>query len=58
MKKLTVLSLAVTLALTGCSSDSDKNQNSILTVNNVIAVGSEQCVNGGVTHTNRRRYQR
>ncbi|WMS94463.1 alkaline phosphatase [Pseudoalteromonas sp. HL-AS2] len=49
MKKLTVLSLAVTLALTGCSSDSDKNQNSILTVNNVIAVGSEQCVNGGVT---------
>ena len=48
MNKLTVLSLAVMVALTGCSSDDDKNSNNILAVDNQIAVGSAQCVNGGV----------
>tara|TARA_Y100000780_G_scaffold115227_1_gene103840 strand:- start:2411 stop:4171 length:1761 start_codon:yes stop_codon:yes gene_type:complete len=36
------------VALTGCSSDDDKNSNNILAVDNQIAVGSAQCVNGGV----------
>ncbi|GAA72124.1 alkaline phosphatase [Pseudoalteromonas sp. BSi20439] len=48
MNKLTVLSLAVMVALTGCSSDDDKNSNNILAVDNQIAVGSAQCINGGV----------
>ena len=48
MNKLTVLSLAVMVALTGCSSDDDKNSNNILAVDNQITVGSAQCVNGGV----------
>jgi alkaline phosphatase len=47
MNKLTVLSLAVMVALAGCSDD-DKDENNILAVDNTIAVGSEQCVNGGV----------
>ena len=47
MNKLTVLSLAVMVALAGCSDD-DKDENNILAVGNTIAVGSEQCVNGGV----------
>ncbi len=47
MNKLTVLSLAVMVALAGCSDD-DKDENNILVVDNTIAVGSEQCVNGGV----------
>lgn len=48
MNKLTVLSLAVMVALTGCSSDDDKNSNNILAVDLPIAVGSAQCINGGV----------
>ena len=48
MNKLTVLSLAVMVALAGCSSDNDNNENNIIAVDNKIAVGSEQCVNGGV----------
>ena len=48
MNKLTVLSLAVMVALAGCSSDDDRNENNILAVDNQIAVGSEQCINGGV----------
>ncbi|MEL0641579.1 alkaline phosphatase [Pseudoalteromonas aliena] len=48
MKKLTVLSLAVMVALAGCSSDDDRNENNILAIDNAIAVGSEQCINGGV----------
>ena len=48
MKKLTVLSLAVMVALAGCSSDDDKSDNNIIAVDNVIAVGSAQCINGGV----------
>ncbi len=47
MNKLTVLSLAVMVALAGCSDD-DKDENNILVVDNTIAVGSEQCVIGGV----------
>ncbi|AZN34197.1 alkaline phosphatase [Pseudoalteromonas sp. Xi13] len=47
MNKLTVLSLAVMVALAGCSDD-DKDENNILAVDNTITVGSEQCVNGGV----------
>ncbi len=47
MNKLTALSLAVMVALAGCSDD-DKDENNILAVDNTIAVGSEQCVNGGV----------
>ncbi|WP_166115173.1 alkaline phosphatase [Pseudoalteromonas sp. Z9A5] len=45
MKKLTVLSLAVMVALAGCSDDDDKINT--LTVDNQIAVGSELCINGG-----------
>ena len=48
MNKLTVLSLAVMVALAGCSSDDNKNENNIIAVDNAIAVGSEQCINGGV----------
>ena len=48
MKKLTVLSLAVMVALAGCSSDDDKSNNNIIAVDNAIAVGSAQCINGGV----------
>ena len=48
MNKLTVLSLAVMVALTGCSSDDDKNSNNILAVDLPIAVGSAQCINGGI----------
>jgi len=48
MKKLTVLSLAVMVALAGCSSDDDKSDNNIIAVDNAIAVGSAQCINGGV----------
>jgi alkaline phosphatase len=48
MKKLTVLSLAVMVALAGCSSDDDKSDNNIIAVDNAIAVGSTQCINGGV----------
>ena len=47
MKKLNLISLAVVVALAGCSDDDDKNRQ-ILTVENSIAVGSEQCINGGV----------
>jgi len=45
MKKLNLLSLAVVVALTGCSDD-DKDYKSLI-VNNTLPVGSEQCVNGG-----------
>ena len=48
MNKLTVLSLAVMVALAGCSSDDNKNENNIIAVDNAIAVGSDQCINGGV----------
>ncbi|WP_372761222.1 alkaline phosphatase [Pseudoalteromonas sp.] len=48
MNKLTILSLAVTLALTGCSSNDDSSENNTLTANTTLAVGSEQCANGGV----------
>ncbi|KAF7774576.1 alkaline phosphatase [Pseudoalteromonas marina] len=48
MKKLTVLSLAVMVALAGCSSDDDKSDNNIIAVDKAIAVGSAQCINGGV----------
>ena len=48
MNKLTVLSLAVMVALTGCSSDDDKNSNNILAFDLPIAVGSAQCINGGI----------
>ena len=48
MNKLTVLSLAVMVALTGCSSDDDKNSNNILAVDLPIEVGSAQCINGGI----------
>ena len=48
MNKLTVLSLAVMVALAGCSSDDNKNENNIIAVDNAIVVGSEQCINGGV----------
>ena len=47
MNKLTVLSLAVMVALAGCS-DNDKDENNIIAVDNTIAVGSEQCINGGI----------
>ena len=50
MKKLNLISLAVIVALAGCSDDDDKNRQ-ILTVENSIAVGSEQCINGGVETT-------
>ncbi len=46
MKKLNLISLAVVVALTGCSDDDD-NSPKTLTVENTLAVGSEQCVNGG-----------
>ncbi len=52
MNKLTVLSLAVMVALTGCSSDDYKNSNNILAVDLPIAVGSAQCINGGVETQN------
>ena len=45
MKKLNLLSLAVVVALTGCSDD-DKDYKTLV-VNNTLPVGSEQCVNGG-----------
>jgi alkaline phosphatase len=45
MKKLTALSLAVSVALTGCLDDFGSER---LTVENTIAVGSEQCINGGI----------
>ena len=48
MNKLTVLSLAVMVALAGCSDDNDKTENKIIAVDNEIAIGSEQCINGGV----------
>jgi len=48
MNKLKVLSLAVMVALAGCSSDNDKSDNNIIAVDNAIAIGSEQCINGGV----------
>jgi alkaline phosphatase len=48
MKKLTVLSLAVMVALAGCSSDDDKSDNNIIAVDNAVAVGSAQCINGGI----------
>ncbi|MEL0657400.1 alkaline phosphatase, partial [Pseudoalteromonas issachenkonii] len=51
MNKLTVLCLAVMVALSGCSSDDNKNENNIISVDNTIAVGSEQCIIGVVeTH--------
>ncbi|MCK8130404.1 alkaline phosphatase [Pseudoalteromonas sp. 2CM39R] len=46
MKKLNLISLAVVVALAGCSDDDD-NSPKTLTVENTLAVGSEQCVNGG-----------
>ncbi|MEQ5875830.1 alkaline phosphatase [Pseudoalteromonas sp. NFXS39] len=46
MKKLNLISLAVVVALAGCSDDND-NSPKTLTVENTLAVGSEQCVNGG-----------
>ena len=46
MKKLNLISLAVVVALSGCSDDND-NSPKTLTVENTLAVGSEQCVNGG-----------
>ena len=46
MKKLNLISLAVVVALAGCSDDDDKIDS--LTVENTIAVGSEQCINGGI----------
>ena len=46
MKKLDLISLAVVVALAGCSDDDD-NSPKTLTVENTLAVGSEQCVNGG-----------
>ena len=45
MKKLNLLSLAVVVALTGCSDD-DKDYKTLV-VSNTLPVGSEQCVNGG-----------
>ena len=45
MKKLNLLSLAVVVALTGCSDD-DKDYKTLI-VNNTLPVGSAQCVNGG-----------
>ena len=45
MKKLNLISLAVVVALAGCSDDD--NSPKTLTVENTLAVGSEQCVNGG-----------
>ena len=47
MKKLNLISLAVVVALAGCSDDDDKSSTKTLTVENTLAVGSEQCVNGG-----------
>ncbi|MBC7007919.1 MULTISPECIES: alkaline phosphatase [unclassified Pseudoalteromonas] len=46
MKKLNLISLAVVVALAGCSDDDD-NSPKTLTIENTLAVGSEQCVNGG-----------
>ncbi|MDQ9092807.1 alkaline phosphatase [Pseudoalteromonas haloplanktis] len=46
MKKLNLISLAVVVALAGCSDDDDKIDS--LTVENAITVGSEQCINGGI----------
>ena len=46
MKKLNLISLAVVVALAGCSDDDDKIES--LTVKNTLAVGSEQCINGGI----------
>lgn len=46
MKKLNLISLAVVVALAGCSDDDDKIDS--LTVENTLAVGSEQCINGGI----------
>ena len=46
MKKLNLISLAVVVALAGCSDDDD-NSPKTLTVEKTLAVGSEQCVNGG-----------
>ena len=46
MKKLNLISLAVVVAIAGCSDDDD-NSPKTLTVENTLAVGSEQCVNGG-----------
>lgn len=46
MKKLNLISLAVVVALAGCSDDDD-NSPKTLTVENTLAVGSDQCVNGG-----------
>ena len=43
MKKLNLISLAVVVALAGCSDDDD-NSPKTLTVENTLAVGSEQCV--------------
>jgi alkaline phosphatase len=48
MNKLTVISLAVIIALAGCSRDDDNESNTILAVDNQVAVGSEQCINGGI----------
>ncbi len=47
MKKLNLISLAVVVALAGCSDDDDKGPIETITVENTLAVGSEQCVNGG-----------
>ncbi|MCF2850103.1 alkaline phosphatase [Pseudoalteromonas sp. ACER1] len=46
MKKLNLISLAVVVALAGCSDDDD-NSPKTLTIENTLAVGSELCVNGG-----------
>lgn len=46
MNKLNLLSLAVVVALAGCSDDDD-NDYKTLVVNNTLPVGSQQCVNGG-----------
>ncbi len=47
MKKLALLPLAVTLALTGCS-DNDDNSPKTLSVDIPLAVASAECINGGV----------
>ncbi|WP_404342269.1 alkaline phosphatase [Pseudoalteromonas mariniglutinosa] len=47
MKKLNVISLAVVVALAGCSDDDANSPVTTLVIDHELAVGSVQCANGG-----------